>query len=271
MPPVLTAAKPLIIFDSLFLTTGAIITFSSEETNKPVSNLSDFFLNTFWGPTSADQSADSSSHVRIELPAGQDFDTLVIGNHDLFTAGIRVTLNHHPTNAFASPTQIDQFTPGDDLNLFQRFTLENRQFIELVFDNSPTAFSIGQIMITKALEMERRPIDGFSMLSQIANLETLTSKKGQYIAAVLQFVNRGLLLDFETLTKDFVFGDLKKYIDESYLLGRPVFLIPDLTIFPEFLFYLHPVDNPQVDFPSVPNRLYDFSLQLEGAKQGLTT
>ncbi len=270
MPPVLTAALPLIIWDSIFLNTGAIITFSSEDANKPVSNLSDFFLNTFWGPTSADQSGDSSSHVRIELSSNVDIDTLVIGNHDLFTAGADVTLNWHPTNAFASPNPIVSFTPTDDENQYQRFSVQNRQFLELVFDNTASQFSIGQIMLTEALEMERRPIDGFSMLHQIARLETLTTKKGQYIAAVLEWVNRGLLLDFEDLSNDFVFGDLKSYIDNSFLLGRPVFLIPDLTNFAEFIFYLHPIDNPDADFPSNAQR-YNFSLPLEGAKQGLTT
>ena len=125
-------------------------------------------------------------------------------------------------------------------------------------------------MLTNALEMERRPIDGFGLLNQLAMLETLTTKKGQYIAAVLDFVNRGILLDFEDLSKTFVFGDLKKYIDGSFLLGRSVFLIPDKTNFAEFMFYLHPVQGAPSEFPSNVQR-YNWSLPLEGAKQGLTT
>lgn len=265
-----TAAKPILVWETLFTSPSAIITFSSEAANKPVSNLSDFFLFTFWGPTTADQSGDSSSHVRIELPSAQDFDILVIANHDLNTAGITVKLNHHQNNTFASATQILTNTPADDENLYIEFTLENRQFIELVFDGSATAFSIGQIFLAKKLTMERRPVEGFDWLAREGILQGKTTKKGQYISAVQEFVNRGFSMDFEDLSRSFITsGDFLNYIDESFLFGLPFFLIPDKTNFASYIFYMHPV-QPRFSAPTVTQR-HNFSMFIEGAAQGLVT
>jgi hypothetical protein len=260
------SAKPEILWKNILTLSAATVTAISEEANAPVENCFDYRTFSFHR---ADEGG-GTSYIRVDAGSVVTANRLAVILHDLFTQGATITV-WRTNAAYTHLENLGSLTPtSNDTFIIELSGTTSSQYWEIEITGATDDPFLGHINLGEVMVMDRRPLDGFDLHSQQGLSEAFVSSKGHFLEAVTRFIERGIVMDFSSLSETFVADELLPFINQNYMLQIPLFLVPDKTNYPSYVFFLRAPKDPSFTAPtSVEDR--DFVLELVGVKQGDTT
>jgi len=230
-------AKPILLFDSV-LDTGTLT--ASAASGSPETNLIDGIAFTTWSPPTA-----ATTTIDLDAASAVAADAISVIEHDLFSQGALLQVQHAATSDYAGAATVASFSPTSDNPFYQAVTTGSARYWRIRLSNLTAAPYIGHIKLGEHLEMQRLPIDGFDMDAEDSRMEGFENKAGHHSGGSWLFSSHAITAQFRYLTTAWVNSTLMPFLDDFWKKDKGFFLMPDITNYPAKVFYLHAPNNPR--------------------------
>ena len=257
-------AKPLILFDSIFLATADLtITASGTAAGYDVDNITDLRPYTWW---QAD--AHGTKYITLEIAEAQAADSLGIIGHNLATAEATVSLESSDTGAWGGEEEIQVagFTPADDKAFLKIFTSASAAYWRLKIVTAAVAARLAVCVLGERLDFQRYPAGPFDPAPETVNATSARSKAGHLIGSTLQNIGIEISAAWASLTPAWIESDFRPAWDDHLSQLKPFFWAWDITNHATEVYFVAIPAGFSLSMPFDPYRR-SLSLLMQGVKE----